>query len=596
MDKRSLVVLIVCLIVVTGIVFLQNLKAVNNSTVEAEETVEALVVEPKNAVYIPVDKGEKSKKFNFETDLFDITFDTEGASIKSLYLKDHANADGDYVDIVFKGEKDNNAFLLYWGDDYLDPVTDAFDYSIQDNKVTFRKTYVKENGKEFTVVKTYEFKDHDYLFAVTTDVEGSELTDSDYAYTIAYEPQVGPSFTSLKNNNYDYRRFYAGMVNPKNGKVKRNNVKLASNKEFVSTKDFEWFSVTSKYFTVIARPVDTNIDYKYRAMQESGDITQTDGFYISVPSSETQANTIYYYCGPQLKQYLGSYYNPGDNQWGLMNLNLDDAMESGSLLGWLEVVLKWCLSLLYKIIPNYGIGIILLTIIIKLVLWPLQKKSMESTAKMSTIGPQVKLIQERYPDNPQKQNEEMGKLYKQEGINPVGGCLPLIIQFPILIAFYGLLNKHFELRGAMFIPGWIPDLSVPETVATLGFRIPLLGNEIHLLPFIYTASMILSMRYTQASTKNQNPNQASTMWFMTYGMPIMFFFILYSAPSGLLLYWAIQNALSIVQQVYTNKQIEKGTLNKKTKPEEEKLPKAVLKYQEKLKKLEEAEKNSKKGK
>ena len=133
----------------------------------------------------------------------------------------------------------------------------------------------------------------------------------------------------------------------------------------------------------------------------------------------------------------------------------------------------------------------------------------------------------------------------------MGSCLPMLIQFPIFIALYGLLSTHYELRGAMFIPGWIPDLSVPDNVATLPFSIPFLGNGIHLLPIIYTASMIFSMKITQ--TTNTQSAQQSMMKFMTYGMPIIFFFILYNAPSGLLLYWTVMNFISILQQVYVNK-------------------------------------------
>ena len=167
----------------------------------------------------------------------------------------------------------------------------------------------------------------------------------------------------------------------------------------------------------------------------------------------------------------------------------------------------------------------------------------------------------------------------------------MLLQFPILIAMYGLLNKHFELRGAMFIPGWIPDLSVPETIATLGFNLPLLGNEIHLLPILYTVSMIFSMKYTQSSQNQSNGQGKGMMWFFTYGMPILFFFILYSAPSGLLLYWSVQNTLSMGQQFYTNYRMKKHPevyAAKKNVPEK-KEPEAVRRYQEKLERLKKLE-------
>ena len=138
----------------------------------------------------------------------------------------------------------------------------------------------------------------------------------------------------------------------------------------------------------------------------------------------------------------------------------------------------------------------------------------------------------------------------------MSSCWPMLIQFPILIAFYGLLNKNIDLRGAMFIPGWITDLSIPETIFTLPFRIPFLGDQIHLLPILYTLTMIFSMKITQSASSAAS-GQAGMMKFMTYGMPLIFFFILYNAPSGLLVYWSATNIISIGSQVYVNK--KKGT-------------------------------------
>ena len=148
----------------------------------------------------------------------------------------------------------------------------------------------------------------------------------------------------------------------------------------------------------------------------------------------------------------------------------------------------------------------------------------------------------------------MGELYKKEKINPLGGCLPMLFQFPIFIALYGLLNKHFELRGAMFIPGWIEDLSLPESILHFSsVSLPLIGSDIRLLPILYGASMIFSFKISQAGTQQSG----MTGKFMMYGMPVMFFFILYNAPSGLLLYWMVMNVISIGQQVYMNKKRRK---------------------------------------
>ncbi len=607
MDGKSILAVVLCVVVIFVSMFIQTTFFSTPTTTSDSDTVQTSEVanQQKDALEItPVADNNSTDTFIYETDVFEITFDPVGASIKSLIMKDHANADGQHVDLIFKGENDHNAFLMYWGDDLTKPILDTYAYVIDGSKIVFTHDYTDENGKAFTVQKTFEFKDGEYLFAVSVDLIGDSsfegLSDGDYAYTIAYEPQVGPSFTQMKNNNYDYRRFYVNKYK-ENGKTK----KTSYTGDFETTEKVKWISLTSKYFTVIAAP-ESNVSYKYTGKQsKDGDIDQTNSIYLSRPATDaSSSDTVYFYCGPQLKKYLGSYYSGTDNAWGIRDLNLDDAMESGSWLGWLETILKWMLNILYKIIPNYGVGIILLTIILKLILWPLSKKSTQSTAKMAALNPQIEELKVKYKDNPQKLNQETADLYKKEGINPMGGCLPLLIQFPILIAFYGLLNKHFELRGAMFIPGWISDLSVPETIATLSFNIPLLGSEIHLLPILYTVSMIFSMK--MANGQSKNTAQGGTMAFMTYGMPILFFFILYSAPSGLLLYWTVSNLLSIGQQIYVNKVVKNKPVQEEKK--EVKVPEAVRKYQEKLKKIEEekaraekeasknAKKNNKQGK
>lgn len=294
---------------------------------------------------------------------------------------------------------------------------------------------------------------------------------------------------------------------------------------------------------------------KVQTVQESGEtISQKNTVYLTRgATSASKTEDIYsFYCGPQLSSTLGIYDNASDNVFGLKDHNLKKALDV-SWLSWLETILKWALEGFNFITHNYGISIILLTILVKLLLIPLSKKGTESTAKMSAIQPKLQEIQEKYKDDPQAQNLAVSKLYKEEGINPMGSCLPLLIQFPIFIGLYGLLNKDFSLRGAMFIPGWINDLSIPETIFTLPFNIPFIGNKIHLLPILYTFSMIFSMKITQSATTSSQGSNKGMMWFMTYGMPIMFFFILYNAPSGLLIYWSMSNLLSIIQQVYTNK-------------------------------------------
>jgi YidC/Oxa1 family membrane protein insertase len=184
---------------------------------------------------------------------------------------------------------------------------------------------------------------------------------------------------------------------------------------------------------------------------------------------------------------------------------------------------------------------------------------------MQELQPKLQELQAKYKGNPQRLNQEMAEFYKREGYNPMSGCLPMLIQFPLFIAMYNLFNNHFDLRGASFIAGWIGDLSLPESVINFGsFRLPLVGwSDLRALPIVYLASQLLYGKFTQTPQTGQNANQ---MKLMMYGMPIMFFFVLYDVPSGLLLYWIVSNVLTIIQQAIINDMLKKHKLKIATAP------------------------------
>ena len=564
MDRNTIIAVILCVIVITvGMAYQQTLLSNEIVETEATEVTENIPVPVlASSSFSPLGKDGDSSTFDVSSGSLDITFDPKGGTIESIYDKTND------VNLILSEENDNNAFMLYWGKDKSSPINDVFDYSVETKEVqgknesisqiTFSRSYREEStGTEFVVEKKFAVPENDeYMIQMAVSLytkDGSPLPiniDSQM-YTVSVGSQVGPEFQSL-NGNYDYRRVYYRLAD-------KNSRKTVNSGNFTSTDSMGWAGVVGKYFAFLLIPETQNVVTLTEAVQTTGEtISQKNTIYMSrAASGESKTTDVYsFYCGPQLSSTLGIYDNAKDNIFGLSNHQLKKALDV-SWLSWLEKILKVLLEVFYFLVPNYGVAIILLTILTKVILIPLSKKGTESTAKMSALQPKLQELQTKYKDDPETLNTAMAKLYKEEGINPMGSCLPMLIQFPIFIGLYGLLNKDFSLRGAMFIPGWITDLSIPETVFTLPFNIPFIGSAIHLLPIIYTASMIFSMKITQSATSGQAGSKGMT-WFMTYGMSIMFFFILYNAPSGLLVYWTMSNLLAILQQVYTNKKTVAG--------------------------------------
>jgi YidC/Oxa1 family membrane protein insertase len=201
--------------------------------------------------------------------------------------------------------------------------------------------------------------------------------------------------------------------------------------------------------------------------------------------------------------------------------------------GWLTILAKplyWLLSKLHGFIGNWGWSIMALVLIIKIAFYWLQAKGYESMAKMKAINPKVMALRERYKDNPQQMQQEMMRIYKEEKVNPLGGCLPIFVQIPVFIALYWVLLSSVEMRGAPWI-GWIHDLSVQD--------------PFFILPVVMTLTTMLQ---TALNPVPPDPMQAKMMWFMPLIFSVMFFFF----PAGLVLYWITNNVLSIAQQWLIN--------------------------------------------
>jgi len=231
--------------------------------------------------------------------------------------------------------------------------------------------------------------------------------------------------------------------------------------------------------------------------------------------------------------------------------------------GWFGFLGKWilyALNALYRLCGNYGVAIILLTVIIRLLLYPLNQKSFRSMKAMQTLQPKITVLQEKFKGDPKKKQEEMMKIYREHGVNPAGGCLPLVLQFPILIAFFRVLQNAVELWGAPFCL-WIKDLSEPDALMKLttgNVTVPLIGKVmegksvifINVLPILMLVVFYIQQKMTPASGMAASPEQAQQQKMMNYVMPFMFGIIFYNMPAGLNLYFAVSTMLGILQQKY----------------------------------------------
>ncbi|MBP5436224.1 membrane protein insertase YidC [bacterium] len=240
--------------------------------------------------------------------------------------------------------------------------------------------------------------------------------------------------------------------------------------------------------------------------------------------------------GETVKQEFSVYY--GTKEREILKREAD-GLEKTITFGWTSFLaepLLLCLNFFYSFLGNYGLAIILLTIVVKLLLWPLSNASYKSMSKMRTIQPKMKELQEKYKNDKETLNKEMMLLYQKEGINPLGGCFPMFIQMPVYIALYYMIQNAVELYGAPFLPFWLTDLSEKD--------------PFYIIPILLGVLMLLQ---TKLSPQQGDNKQAK---IMMYTMPVVFVWISLLLPSGLTLYWLVNTLLGIAQQFYTNKKYQ----------------------------------------
>jgi YidC/Oxa1 family membrane protein insertase len=300
-----------------------------------------------------------------------------------------------------------------------------------------------------------------------------------------------------------------------------------------------WAAVSNQYFATIlaprgidgtqvwAIPVNLPIDDgqpPVRAIQGAMEIPA-----FTLASGETKTLSFDIYAGPKEFNRLARLPN---DQADIMNFGWAK---------WVSEILLTVMNTLHVWVKSYALAIIIMTIIIRSLLWPLQNAATKSMRKMAKLSPIMNELREKYKDDPQRMNQETMKLYKEYGVNPFGGCLPMLVQIPIFFGFYGMLDKAIELRNSSFL--WVHDLSQPDTVFHIG------GIPINILPLVMAATQLWQMSITP---KTGDPAQQRMFLFM----PLIFLFICYNYASGLALYWTVQNLFFVTQMYLTKNQAD----------------------------------------
>lgn len=563
MNKNTIIAIVLSTIVVLASLILQPMLFPNtaNNVAESEnvteETSAVKVEEDKKDLSLIVedesDKNVEEQFFEITTKNAQIVLTNRGGDMISYKLLNHIDVDTkDGIQMVDNVSKTNRACAVAFGDVNSPINNEIFNVTHKDENVYFFKKSIsikKEDGSVSKIIfgKRYTFDPESYVFKLDILIHGDDMEN--LVYTLRTSPQIGPHFDP-KLNRYENRQF----ISFNGEKAKR---QVISAKQFKSyNKDYLWNGIGGKYFVNLVVPLNPEkMDNSYYStlINEENNYSNAQAICVRKPFSEDVEDSYYMYYGPREEKALKIFNVAENNSWKLSGLKLNECLNSNGWLGWLETILKWFMEVINKFVHNWGVSIIIMTILIKLLMFPFTKKQSLGTLKMQEIQPKIQAIQAKYKDNQQKLQQEMAKIYKDNGYNPMSGCLPMLVQFLILFAMYNLFNNYFEFRGSSFIPHWIEDLSSGDSIYTLKFDIPFFGNQVRILPFIYLASQLLFGKITgNGGTAAPGTSQAQ-MQMMMYVMPVMFFVMFYNAPSGLLLYWTVSNIFQMGQQIIINK-------------------------------------------
>ncbi len=464
-----------------------------------------------------------------ENDKLRLILSPKDGVITEIFVKDFAMGKDNIVQLV--PEKANIGSIEIEGEDLSNLIY------FKDVSQTSVKFYLKDVNEQMIFAKEYKLNDNyqvdfnlyftssnykqDYIIKVPGIADTENLS-----YKLSHPEKY------FKNKVQDYKLIALDT----NEIFKQTLAKLESNKYESATDNVKWVATRSKYFVISLFADKIIADKKFTGTMEN----MSPAFNLIVEDSdfEYEFEPFYFYFGPVDKDYIETFDS---------TLIFDRVIErSWTWLHWLSKLFEIVMKNLAKVIPNYGIVIIIFAFLIKLLLYPLTHKSFENSMKMQRVQPYLSEIQKKYKSDPLKMNQEMSKVKKEHGVSTLGGCLPMLIQMPIFFALYPTLRYSIALRGATFF-GWLQDLSAPDPY----YILPIIMGIFMFIQQKMMTNTQMNSNSPEIDEKQQAMMQSQKM--MAYILPVMMFFFFRNLPSGLVLYWTVFNILSIVQQHYINK-------------------------------------------
>ncbi|MDA3899967.1 MAG: membrane protein insertase YidC [Spirochaetes bacterium] len=506
----------------------ESLSVAKKDTVDAPDSGSESSIEPLS------EDPLTEEKLSYKTEMYDIELSNKGARIVSfkygerdieLALPFKDNRPGfDYT--FYLTEK---SFLL---DSDLSKVI-WYVHEKNDKSVTFAQN-ISISGKNVRVFKKYVFGEG-YSFDVSYSFHNAE--DSKVYFPEAKIIFTNADFLGPKMENYDssFNKLKSIYYSDKKRSISKGGGFLGG--MFSTPADIktiyektEWTGLVSRYFVSVMLTKGSKADAVI------GDARNETSYKTGLVFDNEGLN-------PGVTDYSFQVVVSEKDKSVLKAISpiLEDASDTSKWIDPIRMVVVWALKKINSVVPNFGWSIVIFSILSKLILLPLTHKSTQSMKKMSELQPEVKKMKEKYKDKPDIAQKKMMELYKERGVNPMGGCLPMLVQMPFFIALYSALSNSLDMWNSPFIL-WIKDLSSPETLFSIG------TFDIHLLPLIMTATSFLQQKVS--ATDSAAAGQQQMVMKM---MPVFLLFVFWSMPSGLIIYWTMQNIIQVIHQLVVNR-------------------------------------------